>query len=71
MEHSDEVGPSLSIERRDDATSVSYVDSSTLRVFVEFKVRSKSVGGSTAVYYGGNDRARRLMGLSGVGTLLR
>ena len=54
-----------------DLTGISYLDSSALRVFVEFKRRSKSLGGSTAVYYGGNDRARRLMNISGVGTLLR
>lgn len=54
-----------------DLTGVTYVDSSTLRVFVEFKQRSKNLGGTTALYYGGNDRARKLMSLSGVGTLLR
>ena len=52
-----------------DLTGVSYVDSSTLRVFVEFKQRSKHLGGTTALFYGGNDRARKLMSLSGVGTL--
>lgn len=104
MESYGQTDPSLTIERRDGATSVllagewdlceapqlrealdgidatqhvlfdlaglSYLDSSTLRVFAEFKQRSKNLGGSTAVYYGGNERARRLMGLSGVATLL-
>jgi anti-anti-sigma factor len=54
-----------------DLAGITYVDSSTLRVFVEFKQRSKSLGGTTALYYGGNERARRLMSLSGIGTLLR
>jgi anti-anti-sigma factor len=54
-----------------DLAAVTYVDSSTLRVFVEFKARSKNLGGSTAVHYGGNDGARRLMTVSGVGMLLR
>lgn len=54
-----------------DLTGVTYVDSSTLRVFVEFKKRSKLLGGSTAVYYGGNDRARTLLSLSGVGIFLK
>ena len=54
-----------------DLKEITYVDSSTLRVFVEFKQRSKTLGGSTAVFYGGNDRARRLMSLSGVGTMLQ
>jgi anti-anti-sigma factor len=53
-----------------DLTGVSYLDSSALRVFAEFKQRSKSQGGSTAVYYGGNEQARRLMSVSGVATLL-
>ncbi|MBV8639484.1 MAG: STAS domain-containing protein [Candidatus Eremiobacteraeota bacterium] len=53
-----------------DLTGVTYLDSSTLRVFAEFKHRSMGLGGSTAIYYGGNDRARRLMGLSEVVTLL-
>ena len=53
-----------------DFTGITYLDSSTLRVFAEFKQRSKCLGGSTAIYYGGNDRARTLMGLSGVARIL-
>ncbi len=53
-----------------DLTGVTYLDSSTLRVFAEFKQRSKQLGGSTAIYYGDNERARKLMGISGVGSLL-
>ena len=53
-----------------DLTGITSLDSSTLRVFAEFKHRSMSLGGSTAVFYGGNDRARNLMGLSGVGRIL-
>jgi anti-anti-sigma factor len=53
-----------------DLAGVTYLDSSTLRVFAEFKQRSKGLGGSTAIYYGGNELARKLMTLSGIGTLL-
>jgi anti-anti-sigma factor len=53
-----------------DFAGVTCLDSSTLRVFAEFKQRSKSLGGSTAVYYGANEQARKLMSLSGVATLL-
>jgi anti-anti-sigma factor len=53
-----------------DLAGVTYLDSSTLRVFAEFKQRSKSLGGSTAIHYGGNERARKLMILAGVATLL-
>ena len=53
-----------------DLTGVTYLDSSTLRVLAEFKQRSKSLGGSTAIYYGGNDRARTLMSLSAVQSLM-
>jgi len=53
-----------------DFAGVTYLDSSTLRVFAEFKQRSKSLGGSTAIYYGGNERARKIMSLAGIATLL-
>ncbi len=52
-----------------DLAGVTHLDSSTLRVFAEFKQRSKSLGGSTAIYYGGNERARNLMSVAGVATL--
>ena len=44
-----------------DLTGVTYLDSSTLRVFAEFKHRSKSLGGSTSMHYGNNELARRLL----------
>ena len=53
-----------------DLTGISYLDSSTLRVFAEFKQRSKSLGGSTAIYYGGNERARKLMSIVGIAAAL-
>ena len=49
-----------------DLTGMTYLDSSTLRVFAEFKQRSKRLGGSTAIYYGGNERARKLMSIVGI-----
>ena len=47
-----------------------YLDSSAIRVVMEFKKRSDTQGGSTAVYSGDNDKARRLMSIGGVDTLL-
>ncbi len=54
-----------------DFSEMTYLDSSTMRVLVEFKKRSNSQLGTTAVFYGSNDRARRLMSISGVGALFR
>jgi len=54
-----------------DLSETTYLDSSTLRVLAEFKRRSVGLAGSTAVYYGTNDRARRLMSVSGAGAFLK
>ncbi len=53
-----------------DFSETTYLDSSTIRVLVEFKRRSSSQKGTTAIYYGDNERARRIFSISGVGTLL-
>ena len=53
-----------------DLAGITLLDSSTLRVFAEFKQRSKSLGGSTAIYYGGNEHARELMSLVGIAAAL-
>ncbi len=52
-----------------DFSETTYLDSSTMRVLVEFKRRSSLQNGTTAVYYGDNEGARRIMSISGVGTL--
>ena len=53
-----------------DLSELSYIDSSTLRALVEFKKRSSAQKGTTAVYYGDNEKARRMMSISGVTALL-
>lgn len=52
-----------------DLSHMTYLDSSAMRVLVEFKLRSNSQNGSTAIFYGDNERARRLLSIGGVGTL--
>lgn len=52
-----------------DLSTTSYLDSSALRVLVEFKKRSLEMGGLTAIYYGENARAERVLSISGVGSL--
>ena len=53
-----------------DFSELRYLDSSAMRVLIEFKKRSNSQLGSTAVYYGDNEKARRFMSISGVDTVL-
>ncbi len=53
-----------------DFSEMAYIDSSTIRVLVEFKKRSSALHGTTAIYYGSNEKARRTMSISGVGALL-
>lgn len=49
-----------------DLSGTTYLDSSAMRVLVEFKLRSNSQHGSTAIFYGENERARRLLSIGGI-----